>query len=67
MSVANEKSPAGGGVETPAERGGVLSTAPAQSRSMDSLRVKLWREANRDRYNARERERMRKKRAARKS
>lgn len=38
-----------------------------QSRSLDSMRVKLWREANRERYNARERERMRKKRAARKA
>lgn len=33
------------------------------SKSMDYLRVKLWKEANRDRYNASQRELMRKRRA----
>lgn len=36
------------------------------SKSLDAQRVKLWREANRERYNARERLRMQKKRAERK-
>lgn len=65
--------PAGGGSKTPAETDGDLLAGPSHqtvanpSRSMDSLRVKLWREANRERYNARERERMRKKRAQKKA
>ena len=34
------------------------------NKSMDGMRVQLWREANRDRYNARQRELMRKRRAS---
>ena len=39
------------------------SERPVANKSVDALRVKLWRQANRERYNARERERMRKNRA----
>ena len=39
-----------------------VANEPVANKSMEWLRVKVWREANRERYNARQRELMRKKR-----
>ena len=38
------------------------SERPVANKSVEWLRVKVWREANKDRYNARQRELMRKRR-----